>query len=41
MDSEFQRLVDAAAEVAASGRWEAVNDRIKTLARWRGADDRD
>lgn len=32
MDPEFQRLVDAAVEVAASGRWEAVNDRIKTLA---------
>jgi hypothetical protein len=32
MDPEFQRLVDAAAEVATSGRWEAVNDRIKALA---------
>jgi hypothetical protein len=25
MDPEFQRLVDAAAEVAMPGRWEAVN----------------
>jgi hypothetical protein len=31
MEAEFQRLVDAAAEVAALGRWKAVNDRIKTL----------
>jgi hypothetical protein len=38
MDPEFQRLVDAAAEVAASGRWEAVNDRIKTLAANPGPD---
>lgn len=32
MDREFQRLVDAAAEVAATGRWDAVNERIKNLA---------
>jgi hypothetical protein len=32
MDPEFQRLVDAAAEVAATGRWDAVNERIKNLA---------
>jgi hypothetical protein len=38
MDPEFQRLVDAAAEVAASGRWAAVNDRIKALAENPGPD---
>ncbi len=32
MDPEFQRLVDAAADVAASGRWNAANERIKNLA---------
>jgi hypothetical protein len=32
MDPEFQRLVDAAAEVAATGRRDAVNERIKNLA---------
>jgi hypothetical protein len=38
MDPEFQRLVDAAAEVAASGRWSAVNERIKNLAANLGPD---
>ena len=32
MDGEFQRLVDAAAEVQASGRWDAANKRIEALA---------
>ena len=38
MDPEFQRLVDAAAEVAATGRWDAVNERIKNLAASPGPD---
>jgi hypothetical protein len=38
MDPEFQRLVDAAAEVAATGRWDAVNERIKNLAANPGPD---
>jgi hypothetical protein len=38
MDPEFQRLVDAAAEVAATGRWNAVNERIKNLAASPGPD---
>ncbi len=38
MDPEFQRLVDAAAEVATSGRWDAANDRIKALAANPGPD---
>jgi len=38
MDTEFQRLVDAAAEVAATGRWDAVNERIKNLAASSGPD---
>ena len=32
MDPEFRRLVDAAAKVAATGRWDAVNERIQNLA---------
>ena len=38
MDPEFQRLVDAAAEVAANGRWDAANERIKNLAANPGPD---
>jgi len=38
MDPEFQRLVDAAAEVAATGQWDAVNERIKNLAASPGPD---
>jgi len=38
MDPEFQRLVDAAAEVAATGGWDAVNERIKNLAASPGPD---
>jgi hypothetical protein len=38
MDPEFQRLVDAAAEVAATGRWDAINERIKNLAANPGRD---
>jgi hypothetical protein len=38
MDPEFQSLVDAAAGVAASGRWNAVNERIKNLAANPGPD---
>ncbi len=38
MDPEFQRLVDAAAEVAATGQWDAVNERIKNLAANPGPD---
>jgi hypothetical protein len=32
MDAEFSRLVDEAANISVSGRWEAVNERIKYLA---------
>jgi hypothetical protein len=32
MDPEFSRLVDEAAAIAASGRWAAVNERIRYLA---------
>lgn len=32
MDAELQHFVDAAAEVAASGRWDAANKRIEELA---------
>lgn len=32
MDPEFSRLIDEAAKVATSGRWNAVNERIKQLS---------
>jgi hypothetical protein len=38
MDPEFSRLVDEAANIAASGRWAAVNERIKYLAANPGVD---
>ena len=38
MDPEFSRLVDFAADVAASGRWEAANKRIEHLAESPGKD---
>jgi hypothetical protein len=38
MDPEFSRLVDEAANISASGRWAAVNERIKHLAASPGAD---
>src|SRR5713101_2424593 len=38
MDPEFSRLVDEAANIAARGRWAAVNERIKHLAANPGAD---
>ncbi len=38
MDPEFSRLVNEAADVAASGRWAAVNARIEALAAKPGAD---
>jgi hypothetical protein len=38
MDPEFLRLVDEAANIPASGRWDAVNERIKHLAANPGAD---
>lgn len=38
MDAEFSRLVDEAADIAASGRWAAVNERIKHLAANPGVD---
>ena len=39
MDPEFRRLVDAAADISASGRWAAVNARIEYLAANPGKDD--
>src|SRR5713101_5235853 len=39
MDPEFSRLVDEAANIAAPGRWAAVNEGIKHLAANSGADD--
>ena len=38
MDQEMSRLVDEAANIAASGRWTAVNERIKCLAANPGVD---
>jgi hypothetical protein len=38
VDPEFSRLVDEAAEIAASGRWAAVNARIEVLAAKPGPD---
>ena len=38
MDPEFSRLVEEADNVAASGRWDAVNERIKQLAANPGRD---
>ena len=38
MDPEFSRLVDKAANIAASGRWAAVNERIEHRAANPGAD---
>ena len=38
MDPEFSRLVEEAASVAASGRWDAVNKRIEQLAASPGKD---
>jgi hypothetical protein len=38
MDPEFSMLVDEAAAIAASGRWAAVNEKIKYLAANPGAD---
>jgi len=38
MDPEFSRLVDEAANIAAPGRWAAVNKGIKHLAANSGAD---
>jgi hypothetical protein len=38
MDPEFSRLVADAANIAASGRWAAVNERIKYLAANPGVD---
>jgi hypothetical protein len=38
MDPEFSTLVDEAADIAASGRWAAVNERIEYLAANPGAD---
>jgi hypothetical protein len=38
MDPEFSRLVNEAAGIAASGRWEAVNARIEALAANPGSD---
>ena len=32
MDSENFRFVEDAAQVATSGRWDAVNERIKAMA---------
>jgi hypothetical protein len=32
MDAGYQKFVDMAAEVAASGRWNAINQRIEELA---------
>lgn len=39
MDAEMARFVDEAAEIAASGRWTAVNARIEQLAANPGFDD--
>lgn len=38
MDLEFSRLIDQAADIAASGRWAAINARIETLAASPGTD---
>lgn len=38
MDPEFVRLIEEAANIAASGRWAAVNEQIKCLAENPGAD---
>ena len=38
MDAEFSRLVDDAGDIAASGRWTSVNERIKHLAVHPGED---
>jgi hypothetical protein len=38
MHAAFSRLVDGAADIAASGRWAAVNERIKQLATHPGPD---
>jgi hypothetical protein len=38
MDAEFSKFIDEAAAIAASGRWAAVNERIKQLAANPGPD---
>jgi hypothetical protein len=38
MEQEFSRLVNGAADIAASGRWAALNARIEVLAENPGAD---
>ncbi len=38
MDSDFSRMVDDAASIASSGRWDAVNERIEHLAAKPGVD---
>lgn len=38
MDPEFSKLIDEAADIAASGRWAAVNASIERLAANPGVD---